>query len=48
MRWTFSALSMMWLELFEELYELQNNQPMSDMQRDFALELIESIWEGRV
>ena len=36
------------LELFEELYELQNNQPMSDMQQDFALELIESIWEGRV
>ena len=36
------------LELFEELYELQNNQPMSDMQRDFALELIETIWEGRV
>ena len=36
------------LELFEELYELQNNQPMSGVQRDFALELIESIWEGRV
>ena len=36
------------LELFEELYELQNNQPMSDVQRAFALELIESIQEGRV
>ena len=36
------------LELFEELYELQNNQPMSDVQRNFALELIESIQEGRV
>ena len=36
------------LELFEELYELQNNQPMSGVQRDFTLELIESIWEGRV
>ena len=34
------------LELFEELYELQNNQPMSDEQRTFAAELIESIWEG--
>ena len=34
------------LELFEELYELQNNQPMSDVQRNFALELIESIQEG--
>ena len=34
------------LELFEELYELQNNQPMSPQQRAFARELIESIWEG--
>ena len=33
------------LELFEELFELQNNQPMSDRQRSFARELIESIWE---
>ena len=33
------------LELFGELYELQNNQPMSEVQRDFARELIESIWE---
>ena len=35
------------LELFEELYELQNNQPMSDEQRKYTEELIESIWEGR-
>jgi len=34
------------LELFGELYEIQNNQPMSDTQRLFALELIRSIWEG--
>ena len=34
------------LDLFDELYELQNNQPMSDEQRSFAQELIESIWEG--
>jgi len=34
------------LALFEELYELQNNQPMSEVQRTFAQELIESIWEG--
>ena len=34
------------LELFDELYELQNNQPMSQRQRDFTRELIESIWEG--
>lgn len=36
------------LELFDELYELQNNQPMSEEQRSFAQELIESIWEGSV
>jgi exonuclease SbcD len=36
------------LELFDELYQLQNNQPMSDQQRVFALELIESIWEDQV
>ena len=34
------------LELFDELYELQNNQPMSSQQRVFLQELIESIWEG--
>ena len=34
------------LQLFGELYELQNNQPMSDRQADFTRELIESIWEG--
>lgn len=33
------------LELFEELYEQQNNQPMSEAQRTFAKELIETIWE---
>ena len=36
------------LELFDELYQLQNNQPMSERQRSFTLELIESIWEGRL
>lgn len=36
------------LELFEELYEMQNNQPMSEEQRRFAQDLIESIWEERV
>lgn len=36
------------LTLFEELYELQNNQPMSEEQRSFTRELIESIWEGNV
>ena len=36
------------LALFEELYQQQNNQPMSDLQRNFAEELIESIREGRL
>ena len=36
------------IQLFEELYESQNNQPMSEEQHQFALELIESIWEGHV
>jgi len=34
------------LELFDELYELQNNRPMNEQQRDFTQKLIESIWEG--
>jgi len=36
------------LELFEELYEVQNNQPMSQEQRAFAQELIEEIREDKV
>ena len=34
------------LTLFEELYERQNNQPMSEIQRNYAQDLIETIWEG--
>lgn len=34
------------LELFAQLYELQNNQPMTQTQHDFVHGLIESIWEG--
>ena len=34
------------LELFEELYLQQNNQPMSDQQRSFVQALIESIKEA--
>ena len=34
------------LQLFGELYELQNNQPMSEIQQAFLTELIENIWEG--
>lgn len=33
------------LELFDELYALQNNQPMSEVQQAFMRNLIESIWE---
>lgn len=36
------------LQLFEEFYQLQNNQPMHEVQRNFMLELIESVQEGRV
>lgn len=32
-------------ELFEEFYELQNNQCMSEEQKAFAHNLIEAIWE---
>ncbi|MDO4485274.1 MAG: exonuclease SbcCD subunit D [Bacillota bacterium] len=33
------------MELFEELYQLQNNSAMSDEQRNFCLEIIKQIWE---
>ena len=36
------------LELFDELYTKQNNQPMSDEQRAFVQALIEAIKEGMV
>ena len=36
------------LQLFAELYEQQNNQPMSDEQSSFTQSLIESIWEDKV
>ena len=35
------------LELFEEFYELQNNQPMSGAQKEFAGKLIREIRERR-
>ena len=34
------------LQLFGELYEQQNNQPMSDIQQAFMKDLIEHIWEA--
>ena len=33
------------LELMEDFYEIQNNQKMTEEQRDFCSDLIESIWE---
>ena len=33
------------LELFDELYELQNNQSMSQEQKSYVRGLIEAIWE---
>lgn len=35
------------LELFEEFYEAQNNQPMSEQQRAFAAELVRKALEGQ-
>ena len=34
------------LELFEEFYELQNNQPMCRQQSDFVKKLLEQIRQG--
>lgn len=36
------------LELFEDFYELRNNQPMSEEQRGYISSLIESIWEEEI
>ena len=33
------------IELFSDLFEMQNNQPMSFEQRSFVTNLIEKIWE---
>ena len=34
------------LELLDEFYEKQNNQPMSEQQRELVLTMMEEIWEG--
>ena len=36
------------LEIFEEFYEKQNNQPMSDEQREYMIDEIESVWERKI
>lgn len=33
------------MELFAELYELQNNQPMNGIQEEYSRKLMEKIWE---
>ena len=33
------------LDLFEEFYRTQNGQDMTEEQRQFSAELMESIWE---
>lgn len=35
------------MDLFEELYELQNNKPMSDEQKEFATSMMDAVWGGR-
>lgn len=35
------------IELFEEFFEMQNNQPMSSEQKDYTEELINSIWGAK-
>ena len=34
------------IELFDEFYEKQNNQTMTDEQREFVNDCISSIWEA--
>jgi len=36
------------LVLFQEFYEQQNNQPLSEDQLEFTAALMETIWEGEV
>ena len=33
------------LELFEELYRLQNNQEMTEEQKQYVQRLVEEVWE---
>lgn len=33
------------LALFSEFYEMQNNQPMSELQREYIRALMEAVWE---
>lgn len=33
------------IELFEELYEMQNNQPMNEEQRAFVQDMMKTVWK---
>ncbi len=35
------------LDLLADFYALQNNQPLNDQQREYALAWMEKLWEGR-
>ena len=35
------------LELFNEFYKLQNNQPLNEIQSQIIQDLISAIWEGK-
>ena len=34
------------LELFDDLFAMQNNEPMNEQERGYISQLIESVWEG--
>ena len=34
------------LELFDDLFAMQNNEPMNEQERGYMSQLIESVWEG--
>ena len=36
------------LQHFLDFYEIQNNKPMSDVQKEFVKNIISDIWEGEV
>jgi exonuclease SbcD len=35
------------VDLFDDFFEVQNNQRMDDQQRTFVVEIMETIWEGQ-
>jgi hypothetical protein len=35
------------IELFSELYEMQNNKELTPEQEEYMRELIDAVWDGR-